>query len=478
MKSIKFILLSYFQQNFLITLGIIAAIFAFIFGNILTLTIPVRRTAPEGFPHWIAFLVALILIVLVTVFHLRELVKSRACSLYPYYYRNQLIVIGLILLVFLFWPAVVTGIFGFPVLISLAMFLLTANLILWLFFFIEPESFFFIAALTILYFCLRLFYELFGLTANLRILKLFPGLAGFPAKPLFLIIIILFSVFFLILFIFNFSRVSNNIQPVQWSNTSNFYFEKLLKRDVSALLKSCRKKSSSLLRTARLLQPGLFEPYNVFISQKVITTFLIFFFISIHFAVYICFLNSESYPLEKLKDLIRGMLFVLYVVSAFIISVDFLKHRDHLPQIWMQAQLNTRKEFAGATILSYLIVSVKTYLSASLAILAILAIIPDINMNLTGLLSLFVMGFVIFIFYLSFTLIFSEEVVSRNCTGWIIANSFFLIPVMVICVKTGFPGYSTPAAWSVILIAAPVSLLLLRRAFVKWSAAEMSLIQL
>ena len=124
MKAIHVILLNFFQGNFFAMLGLIVSIIFWITATMSSLT--TIKSLEQVHHHWSLFFIPLVFMLFILAANLRGLVLTNAGALLPNFRQKQLIAVGLLLAVFLVWPVAITGLNGFPVLNSLAMFLFIA----------------------------------------------------------------------------------------------------------------------------------------------------------------------------------------------------------------------------------------------------------------------------------------------------------------------------------------------------------------
>ncbi len=486
MKAIGYILLSYFKQSPII--HFVLAIIAFIFASIWTLWLPFftmnsevgikfNQTSNIHDP-WLLFIAALFYLVSSMGAHLTRLIKSNASALVPYYRQKQLIASGILLTIFIVWPTVVTGYKGFPVLISLAMFLFTANLVLWSSFnFVQN-----IISFTIILWLLWFVYELLGLPTNFKILGSVSDSAIFSSNYIFPVSLIIISCISLYYFVDHFLNLS--IQKFSKEESDNSAPEstinhdrvdpiaaKFVTRNLSRLLTHKKENKSSLNHTVRLIQFSCFTPsYVVSYLSSVLYLGMLFFMASYKYLLFSEIPVNDHYVLLTL--------FMAYPLISVLLTTDFLQHRNRMPAIWLQAQLTSRKGFTRATILTYLLVMGKQYITISLINLVIFLIFPFLS--LTNLILIMAMGFIIFVAMLSLSLIVSKRVVSPDCRGWLIPTAgFWILTFMVLMGLAGsevsltifdFLHFKT---WLFIGSLAVFSTVLFRIAVLKWANTEM-----
>jgi len=469
-KAIGYILLSYFQQNFLNILGTVTGIIILLVASIAALVNP--ETAVEKIePIRNFFLVALLFILYVSGMQMKGLIKSNATALFPHYRQYLLMAFGLVLAVFLVWPVVITGIRGVPVLASLAMFLFISCLMLGGLFFFGDN----IIVLGAMIWLGKLVHEMLGFKSKIKIFGDFSEFSLLGSKSVFPILVILFSAVVLCLIALYLLKAPPDF-PGKKTDISNPYAKDydrtnaltafIAKRNMALLLKNSRDKKRSLFHIARLLQPGLFSPAYASITQSVVGITVLILYLGTLFYV---FLGA------KFDLMIIPFLLLIYYMAAAMITTDFLQHRQRMPLIWMQAQLNSRKVFAKATILTYLMVVVKQHLALSLGILILPVFSPVVSV--LRLLPLIILGFLVFIMLLSLSLLVSDLVLSPECKGWMLFNiigGILGLTIAIISFKISFTN--TPWTWIFIIVLSVITGLLLWRAYKKWSNTEFNFI--
>jgi hypothetical protein len=282
-KAIGYILLSYFQQNFLNILGTVIAIILFLIASVAVLVNP-EAAVKKIVPIWNYFLLALLYILYVSGVQIKGLIKSNATALFPHYRKYLLIALGLVLAVFLVWPVIITGIRGVPVLSSLAMFLFVSCLMLGgLFFFGEN-----IIVLGGMIWLGKLVHEILEFKSKVKVFGDFSNFSLLGSKSVFPILVILFSGIVLCLFALYILKVPTDFSSKK-TDISNPYAKDydrtnalttvIAKRNMALLLKNNRDKKRSLFHIARLLQPGLFSPGYSSIIQQLVGIPMLFFFL-------------------------------------------------------------------------------------------------------------------------------------------------------------------------------------------------------
>jgi hypothetical protein len=463
-KAIGYILLSYFQQDFWGILATVIAIFILVAASFTAVVDPgVGMEKIESIWHWL--LGAYLAVLYISAAHMERLIASDANALLPHYRRYLLIALGLVMVVFLVWPVVITGIRGFPVLTSLAMFLFIPCLMIGGAF-IGAN----IIVLGVMVWLGKLLHEMLGLKSKIMIFGDFSNFSLLGSKSVFPILVILFSGIVLYLFARNFLKASVYFSQKKTYIRSPFdkgydkmdaLTDVIFKRNMERLLKNNRDKKRSLFHISRLLQTSLFSPGYASITQALVSIAVIIFYVGTIMYVF----GTDISDLAIIPTLL-----VFYYAAAGMISTDFLQHRQRMPLIWMQAQLNSRKAFAKATILTYVIVVVKQHLALSLGMLIMPVFFPAVSV--LRLLPLIILGFLVFIILLSLSLLFSDQVLSPKCNGWLQFNIIVGILIFILARNALKLLFNTPGTWIFIIVLAVFTGFLLWRAYKKWSDTE------
>jgi hypothetical protein len=321
----------------------------------------------------------------------------------------------------------------------------------------------------------KLFHEMLGFKSEIKIFGDFSDFSLLGSRSLFPIVVILFSavvLFLIALYLLkappDFSNkkadISNpHAKDYDRTNTLTAF---IAKRNIAFLLKNNHDKKESLFHISRLLQPGLFSPVYASFTQQIVGIPMLIFYLGTVFYVLLG---------TKLELRIIPFLLLIYYMAGAMITTDFLQHRHRLPLLWMQAQLNSRKAFAKAIILTYVQVVVKQHLAVSLGMLILPVFFPVISV--LRLLPLIILGFLVFIILLSLSLLVSDLVLSPECKGWMVFNiigGILGVTIVIIAFKLSFNN--TPGTWMFIIVLAVITALLLWRAYKKWSNTELNFI--
>lgn len=477
LESIKHIAFVCAQQGILTMFGTIIAAGLVFAGTVTTLAKPENLHQPGHLP-WNMFLVALLIVSIIISIYLKKLVFCNQCPVIPNFFRNQLLFVGVAGSIFILWPTLLTAFFRFSPLITLALFLFTASLVLWAQF--EWEG----AGPPLVIISLRLLYELLGLNTDIHIFGSVSSVTLFRSKTPIALITITISIMLLYLFFRRFLALSR--QESQKENgfkrdsLSRHYdiipnsIRRISRRELSLLANRAKKEKQipSILRFSQMLRVGLFSPRYVFLSPFSLDFVPIF-----AFWMYINITLSSSTDPRRVINMIIVFLFLIYFGGVLLLTHDFLLHRGNLPSLWFQAPFNSKQDFAKVLILSYLSVGLKQYLLISLIYMLVLVLFPHIT--LFHLLPMNLFGLCFFVLAISLSLLSTDAVTSDNATEWIIGLVILLV-FSVIIIAVGIrklPGnfdLSDHIVWAFLGVSALISLLVLRQAYHKWSSVELN----
>ena len=93
MKSIRYILLSYFQQSFTGILYTVVGVIIFIAATLMALLKP-DEALGNDFSRWAPHFFALLFVIFSIAISLKNMIKNNTTALLPHYRGNQLIAAG------------------------------------------------------------------------------------------------------------------------------------------------------------------------------------------------------------------------------------------------------------------------------------------------------------------------------------------------------------------------------------------------
>jgi hypothetical protein len=247
---------------------------------------------------------------------------------------------------------------------------------------------------------------------------------------------------------------------------------KIMIRKMAALLRNMTgHKKRSLFYLARVLQPALFSPGYSSVLNGLI--YMMAFICYIGTIVYV-FYGGFDFVKFDMKFSFSSFLVVIYFVGAGMLTQDLLQHRHRMADLWLRVQLNSRKAFARATILTYLLVTVRQFLMSTISVFFLLALlrIPFLKSLLVA-----AAGFVVYTAILALALLSSDLVESAECKGWMITTIIGGTSASAIfAVIASGSAYRLPGIWWFILVMEVFSLFLFWRAVKKWSDIEMNFV--
>jgi len=460
MKAVKYIVLSYFQQNFFGTLGMVIALIFFIFGNISILKYGQMDLSGELIA-WKSFYLGLILLLAILSVHLKRMVKSNASALLPDYKKRQFTAACFWLILFAAWPVLITSYFGFPLLLNTALFSFTTAVCL-IIFFRYGEN---IVPLLFIVWILRMVYELAGISVEA---PLFSTLMNYwPANHSahFSIILIFTSCILFYFFIRRYFRLSilefeneNGDSTDPWAkdyDRAGPFLSRLIDKKLQKL--TSQKSGNYLFKLVKLFQFSLFSP-----AIQISVNSLRFGFMLLYMAS-IFFLLSGGNVMESRFVLI--VLILVYQISAAFVSTDFLHHRSRLSMLWICAGLDSRKQFGRITAAAYYLQAMKQYVIITVFLTAVSAVLNLFSPFET--LMLLIYGFWIFTILPSVSLIFSNAVQSPAAKGWTVTNIF-----AAFCMMPVFNWLTGIFSMSVIIFLMISSLIFILTAIHKWLQSE------
>ncbi|MCP5102639.1 MAG: hypothetical protein GY950_04635 [bacterium] len=474
-KTIGYVLLSYFQQNFFGTFNTVLALIFLFFGSFIVPAIFKKEGgfAADDFAPWVWFFIILLMMAWGSAIHLKNLVKSNTGALLPHYRKYLLTAVFLVMMFFIAWPMVLLGgIFGQPVLPALALFLSISALLVWGFFSFGDN----IMVVAAVLWLGKMLHELLGYRMDLMILGDSPRPVILGSADVFPLLLILSAV---TAWVFFFRYVLKIPHRESWENTRhrtnafaknydrvNWLTGKIVKWNLSRLIKGMKgKERKSIFQQARMLQFAFFSPVNVSPTILVIfLAFVMFYLVSYLRIMYGGLLITREFSF---------ILLIFYYIGGGVLATDFLQHRHRLASVWMWAPLNSRKTFTRMTILTYFLVLFKQYVMGSLWVMVV-PLFPMIRIHM-DMLHILGMGLFLTINIFSFSLLVGDSVRTPDCKGWTISFMFVGIPVIIGANEGIRRLLESPASegWT-IAVMAMVTLVLLGLGYRKWSRTEMN----
>ncbi len=470
MKSIKHILKSYMQLEFIHLFNFGIGICWWIVANIKLFR---NQTMDEGiFSAWFMFVLAVIFPVPIVITQIRRLLLNSTGLVIPGYFRKQLIAGGILLFPFILYPPIAAAFSGFPALNCLAMLLFLTALLAWIVSLL-PEN---LVILIILIWPASIVYELLGFETILSGIDSFSELTGIGNEILFPALVAGLSaaaIYFYIRVFLKLAVYENNRKyeinlDSFSSNYDRMYFFTSI--DVLHNLKRITARGRERLKPAILLirkfQYGLFSPGKTVISSQLILTSLTV----LAAAGMITFINQEWR--ENFNKYLFPAIFLFYHISGVLLTTDFLQHRDRMPALWMISGVSSRKKFLNMVIVTFLMVALKNYIVFSVP----LTIITGLVMKITYLeiLRFLLSGLILYIILVSLSLILSEDVTSHNCRGWMLPNMLSIFPIMILNLE--IYRASTQQIWTFMMVTAVIGILLFFQAFRSFGNTEMSFV--
>jgi len=434
MKSIKFILMSYFQQQFFGILGMFLAFGLFIVANFSTFSIQ-EVNLNGDFRGWKIFFIALVVLIMVMAMHLRRMLKSNATALLPHYRSKQLLAAGSLIFLFIFWPALLTWYLGFPILLTLGMFLFATGIILWICFKYSDN----LIPLLLIIWCLRIFYELTGIPVKYPVFNLSSDSWIILNQQHLMLFLIVFSLFLIYRFVIYYLRIpkvdfedETNDVTETWTrefDKAGRYSQKIITKMINKMLKKSVKVEMSVFNLANQFKYGIFSPNMISNISALNFPLILLYFFSITFLF-----GSE--PLFAINSALPFLLFI-FLISAAQLTTDFLHHRTQLSILWLQDRSSTRKQFVHALMIGYLSVCFKQHLVISVFYFVLGLFFLD--MRVYSILQIILIGATIYPILAGLSLIFSKLIKSPDAKGWIISN-IIVATIFLILMHKALPG--------------------------------------
>jgi len=415
MKSIKYIFLSYFQQYFFGTFGMIMAMILFIVGTAYSFS-----NSPSVYTCIKIFYFAIISLSLIMAVHLRRMVKSNASALLPNYRRNQLITSSFLLVIFIFWPVILVFFSNIPVYSVFALYLFTAAVISWSLFKFGDNILLFL----ILIWSIRFSYEILGFPAEIQLVS-----EAFISVELASLILIIVSFILMLLFYKEYKSLSVlDFEDVDRDETDPWIkdydkcgnlINKIMQRRI---LNVTRKSLSKSKKLSVIFEMALFSPVHLTVVNSVTLIIILPYMASVLFL-----LNPSIY--ELVENMIPFLILFYFIVAAMLIS-DFLQHRDRLSLLWISSQTSSHNIFIKHTILAFLRVLLRSYISVSLIYVFLCLTFTSLEWH--DILSLMASGLAIYIYLAGLALFSSEFIISPEAKGWVVFNILAACIVMAL----------------------------------------------
>ena len=473
MRSIRYILLSYFQKHVIELSIIFISIGLFIIGNIKTF-----ETQNVILYHqqdaWNIFLAALCFISGIIGLHLRININSSNSSMLPNFRRRQMMAAGIILFVFLLWPTIITNYYGFPIFTSLAMMLFSVMLMVWLFFSGK-------ILLILLFFPLWVAcFELLGLQTGTRWFSWLPDLSGFTSNWIFPVSIIIISVISLLTFTIYYFRVSTNnlprfrfeeypfeeamnydIQPRKQGRFSKYY-HRISYNSLLKLVQKNKEFGGSVYSESRLIQYGLFGP-NFIINIVWIAAPIL----------WMLFFSYVNYYMEPIHPgIILPIWFYIYLTGIINLVSNFFRSTAILPELQIKSGLGSRKKFAKSVIISYLKMGFRYWLLISISLLITPFIIPDVTYIMLP--QLFVFGLIVFIFEIALSVLIPHRSSGILIISHVIVSASFLLMIIPMRVDLSFLFDNSTSLWIILGWSSLISLIFFYTAYTRWIHKELN----
>ncbi len=476
LRTANTILVSLFQQDVFSMIGCLAAFFFYLFGALLTLGRPERLLSGDRLPLTL-FLFALMIVELVLAAFLARLAECDHTRLFPHYRRFHLVVLGIVLLVAVALPAVLTAARGLSPLVSLALFLGCTAIIMWLFHFWGDRSIILMLPL------MRLVYEVLGLNTELEVFGSISRLTLFGSKIPIALLIILFSLVALVFLVKHSGRPYERrflLRNGFKRDSTTRYYDRMdavtapfVDRGMRRLLRENKTKpaGTSFRGLVRLFRVSLFSPGYAFTTPRSLD------FLAGDISRGLLFLYF-LYVVESIDNLTAVIYFIFimfYLVGPISLALDFFLHRGILPQLWLQSASGSRREFTRALFYAYLVAALQRYLLVSLCCFVIILAAP--GPTFAGFLQVMPLGIPMFAFWIGLSLLFNRHVGSGQAKGWVIASALVIVAIFAFMALLYFLfdifSYGKTAAWAIEAGFTVLAGIFLRRGYLELGNTEL-----
>ena len=361
MKSVKYIFLSFFQQYFLGTIGMLLAILFFVVATFRALSYDLSNPE-EIYKVWLLYYFALLAMVYILSVHLKRMIKSNAAAMLPNYKQKLLSVSAICTILFFIFPVIVTYSQTFPLIATISIFMLSIGLIA-LLNFKFGES---IINILIYIWILRSSYELLGFPVDRSIVTDLFSITNVPDQLILSILLIVLSLGVLFYFIRLYSTTSStqaeeadgdNTDPwaKEHDKVNHYSFKKLNTRLLSTFPLISKKSSWGQIQK---FQYSLFSPGYISLAFGLKIGYLLLYIVSYIYIMY----GPQSFVSN---DFVPLFVFIFYISTMFI-STDFLQHRDRLSLIWVASSASSKSRFSLLVALTYFYVIFKQFIFTSL----------------------------------------------------------------------------------------------------------------
>ncbi|MFC1554456.1 hypothetical protein ACFL7D_07475 [candidate division KSB1 bacterium] len=470
MKPIRYILQTYFQQEFNGMLIFVLSIIVFIATNITDFSgseTGMEREVKTG----VLFLVALCGIVINMADHLKRLIRSNASILIPNYRKYQLYTAGLILLIFLGWPLYIIAVRDYGFFNHFALYIASTAYLLWIFFTFGAH----IANFLAIIWGVRFFYEILGFPVEINVFGFIVDYQLFGHPYMFYCLIILISLAAMAYFVYRYIRNTSFAFTNGENDTTDPYLRdfdrvdrftaRAARKSIKQLIKVKDKEDPAGSYFSRLVQFSLFNPAFLVFSISSLMVLVIFGYMGSVF-----FLITDDLT-KELNYIFLYLVLLFYGISISMLATDFLLHRKILAEMWLRSMLISRTEFTKSVAFIYLIIALKQYLFNSVIFALIIWIIP--NFFVKDFLQFFVLGFQVIIVVYAFSLIFSDDIRSENCRGWTLSSIFSLIIVFALVLPARDFFNNSVESWIAIVCISAVAGFLYNHAINVWKNTEL-----
>ncbi len=485
MKTIKYILVSYTQMEFIHLFNFALGIVYFIVGS-LKVFAGTDGFHDDFFSTWHFFLLALIMVASQLVTQTQRLIKFNSGNLIPDKMSYYFLAAGIVYFPFFALPVFSVIYLGLPILPHISMLLIITGTIL-----VFNEMPFannkskrkggkntMLLGLGIIIGS----YVLLGFPLGKGLDSQFPKLIRFIRDHNLSPIILLSALWFFhrAKILYSKLRISDTAygensgsDPMNRTryDEANPGVLKLAETKLIGSLKKAATDSLTVLRQAELFQYSLFNPR---ISVWIYT--LLVLVLAVNGIVYLLsIMMSERFSGVLLYMLPPSVItLVAYYSDAARLSLEFLQHRNRLAMLRHQSRYDSRKKFAVIVLFSYLYAAIKRFITLTLVIMIVRFIFPDFfYIKLSSIPVVLASGLLVYMIVISISLILSDDIRSANCVGWNIGTIISAFAVWKVLQQYWHYGPEIYLSWILILGIGAITGVLLLHALKCLSGSEL-----
>ncbi len=471
MKAYRYILISFFQESFFVTINMLVSIILFFLGTLLILNNPagVEKRMLQAF---IFMLFAACSLSFTAAEHFQALVKNTFHMMLPDYRKRLTQVMAVMMLFVIIYPVTMLVIIGYTFLKTLALFTGISALIFWGLYFSKANP----GALVFILLPGKALYDALGFKSKTRIFGLNEPVSLFGSLDAFAGLIILVSVASLVLFVYLFHNYRFSERKADQIKTSDPYLkefdwsnrliDKVAFHRLGKATTNSGKNSRSRSKKVDLCEFALFSPgYSTVVNIVIGAVGMV-----LLWYLYEWILRSGQVTDGRLEYFIY---FALHFIFAGMMTIDFLQHRGRFSFLWMMPVWKSRADFAWTVLLAYLKVIFKNFLVLMVLLFIIGKIVTSIQVLILVKLTLILIPLILFL--LGMSLYFMDSVNTPEAKGWMIFVIMTAMLLFIIMAITFKPILSNNGLFSIVVLSGLLfAWLMLRRGYRELKETELN----